>query len=103
VKLGSRILRKLRALAIRTLPAMIDCETLDGFIVDYLDEVLPEAQRRRFERHIRMCPDCHRYLEKYQRTIALSQTICRDQEQQAPQNVPEQLVEAILAALDKDT
>jgi anti-sigma factor RsiW len=102
VKSRKTVLRKLRALAMRTMPLMVTCQELEGFMVDYLEGTLPKGQRRKFDLHLRMCPDCWRYLEAYKHTIALSQTACRDPDAPVPADVPEELVKAILAAREKD-
>ena len=96
------VLRKFRALAMRTLPGMVTCQQLEGFMVDYLEGTLPKGQRRKFDLHLRLCPDCWRYLEAYQRTISLSRAACRDPDAPVPADVPEELVKAILAAREKD-
>jgi anti-sigma factor RsiW len=98
VKFGQTILRKLRIAATRFLPFMTTCQELEGFIVDYLDGTLPERQRLKFELHLRMCRDCRRYLEQYNRTIALSQAAFCEPHETAAQDVPQELVRAILAA-----
>ncbi len=96
---GKSVLRKLRALVMRTMPWMIPCQELEGFMVDYLDGALPEQQRRTFDWHLRLCRDCRRYLDAYRRAIALGQAAC-----DAPDEpLPDELVKAILAARDKDS
>lgn len=46
------------------------CRQAVALVTDYLDDVLPRRQRRRFEAHLRGCPDCRRYLEQIRLTIA---------------------------------
>ena len=36
------VAKKLRALMMRTMPLMLTCQELEGFMVDYLDATLPE-------------------------------------------------------------
>jgi anti-sigma factor RsiW len=99
-----RIMRKLRALMMRTLPMMLTCRELEDFVADYIDGVLPKQQRRTFELHIRLCPDCRRYLDAYKRTIALvGQTAFHELAEPVPEPVPEELVKAILAARREDS
>lgn len=98
MKAGKTVLRKLRALMLRTLPGMLTCRELEGFMVDYLEGALPQGQRRQFDLHLRVCRDCRRYLEAYQRTITLTRAAFPDPD--AP--IPEELVKAILAARDED-
>jgi anti-sigma factor RsiW len=41
-------------------------------VTDYLDGALSRRDRRRFEAHVRSCPNCGAYLEQIRRTIALT-------------------------------
>ena len=45
------------------------CRQAVALVTDYLDDVLPRRQRRRFEAHLRNCPNCTRYLEQIRLTI----------------------------------
>jgi anti-sigma factor RsiW len=45
------------------------CRQAVALVTDYLDDALPRRQRRRFEAHLRNCPNCHRYLEQIRLTI----------------------------------
>jgi anti-sigma factor RsiW len=45
------------------------CRQAVALVTDYLDDVLPRRQRRRFEAHLRGCPNCRRYLEQIRLTI----------------------------------
>lgn len=91
-------IRKLRALSMRTMPLMITCRELESFIVDYLDDALPRRSRAVFELHIRLCRDCRSFLEAYRRTIDLSQAAMHEPAGAPIEQVPEDLVKAILAA-----
>lgn len=71
-------------------------------MVDYFDGTLPRAQRRRFDSHLNSCPDCVRYLKSYERTVVLSQAACHDADTVTTQDMPDQLVDAILSARDKE-
>jgi anti-sigma factor RsiW len=76
----------------------MNCREFVEFLMDYVDETLPERQRAIFTGHIGDCPSCGTYLETYQETARLGRQICRDPEGPVPEDVPEGLVEAILAA-----
>lgn len=89
----SHMLRRAKGGLFRYAPGMISCETLDDFILDYLDGALPAHQRRVFEWHIRLCRECRDYLAAYRRSIALGKSA-----QGAPGEMPEDLVRAILSA-----
>jgi anti-sigma factor RsiW len=79
------------------------CHELAEFLMAYLDGELPAAQREEFERHSADCPPCKAYLRSYRQTIALGRSICHDPEGPVPEQVPEDLVLAILAARKKGT
>jgi len=46
------------------------CQQVVELVSDYLEGALPRAERRRFERHLRACPNCTAYLEQMRVTIA---------------------------------
>jgi len=77
------------------------CREFVAFVMDYVSEELPGDAREVFERHVTACPDCVQYLASYQETI----TICREafavSDDEVPADVPEDLVQAILAAQRK--
>lgn len=74
------------------------CRELVDFLLDYLEGELPDDSRRVFEAHLGECPPCQAYLDTYTETIRLGRLACRDAEASLPADVPEQLLEAILAA-----
>jgi len=45
------------------------CRQAVALVTDYLDDALTRRQRRRFEAHLRDCPNCRRYLEQIRITI----------------------------------
>ena len=74
------------------------CRELTDFIVDYLEHGLAAAERAQFERHLADCGDCAAYLRTYEETIRLGKAVCRDDHDAVDDDVPEELVQAILAA-----
>ena len=74
------------------------CQELADFLARYLDQELPNTQRSEFDRHLRECPPCEVYLGTYRATIALGRSAIEDPAAPVPQEVPEELVRAILAA-----
>ncbi len=72
-KLFQRFVRRMKAMMLNTLPGMISCREFDQFVVDYLDGRLPDHQQHLFERHLRVCPDRRRFLDRYRATLALEQ------------------------------
>jgi anti-sigma factor RsiW len=46
------------------------CQQAVELVTAYLEGALSWRQRRRFESHVRGCPNCHAYLEQIRATIA---------------------------------
>ena len=76
----------------------LTCQQLIDFIMSYLDDELPSDQRVEFDRHMAACPSCVDYLKTYEKTVLLAKSCADDQ---VPADVPESLVQAILAAIKK--
>ncbi|MBW2282429.1 MAG: zf-HC2 domain-containing protein [Deltaproteobacteria bacterium] len=74
------------------------CQELADFLLRYLDGELPAPQGESFAEHLALCPPCKAYLTTYQKTVKLGQSVCADPEGPVPGDVPDELVEAILAA-----
>jgi anti-sigma factor RsiW len=77
----------------------MNCRQLTEFLSDYVAGELPNAVSVEFEGHLTACPECHLFLEQYRATIILSAAAFND----APPQLPEDLVRAILAALQKSS
>jgi anti-sigma factor RsiW len=77
---------------------MITCEQFVTFLMDYLDEMLPADQRATFEAHLAICPSCVNYLATYRQTVELGRSLCASDQEAVPDEVPEALVRAVLAA-----
>jgi len=76
---------------------MMTCKEFVDFLMAYMDRELDPAERAEFERHLVDCPPCHVYLDTYRRTVELGAEICADEDDPVPDDVPEELVQAILA------
>jgi anti-sigma factor RsiW len=76
----------------------VTCREFAEFIADYLAGELPAATRAEFERHLGVCANCRRYLAGYEATISLSKDAFLDNDAEVPDEVPADLVKAILAA-----
>jgi anti-sigma factor RsiW len=50
----------------------LTCQQAVELITDYLEGRLSRRQRRRFERHLRGCDNCSRYLDQMRKTIRLA-------------------------------
>jgi anti-sigma factor RsiW len=76
----------------------VTCAELADFLMAYLDRELDSVRREVFEEHVRLCPPCLDYLESYRKTVELGRSICEDPDGTVPEDVPEDLVQAVLAA-----
>ena len=54
------------------------CQELVEIVSDYLEGVLPEADRERFDAHLETCEGCRRYLEQMRTTIRVVGTLSED-------------------------
>ena len=91
-------MNKLRSYLMRKMPLMITCEQADDFIDEYLAGDLSASQRRIFRWHINLCAECSQYLEEYRHSMALGKTHFHGQNADDKSEVPEGIVQAILAA-----
>jgi hypothetical protein len=53
----------------RILTRDLVCRQAVALVTDYLDDALPRRHRRRFEAHLRNCPNCSQYLIQIRWTI----------------------------------
>jgi len=74
------------------------CEEVLTFLWAYLDGELEETKRQEFDYHLSRCESCTAYLETYKTTIALERAAA-SHEGTAPDELPDELVEAVLAAV----
>lgn len=78
------------------------CRELIDFLMQYLDGELPADRRAVFDAHLAVCDACQRYLATYREGVALGKSACgNDPSDPVPTEVPEDLVQAILAARGK--
>jgi anti-sigma factor RsiW len=74
------------------------CREFVDFLLEYLCGELSARERAEFQRHLAECPDCSTYLRSYQETVKLGKAVFADPEAPVPPDVPEELVQAILAS-----
>jgi anti-sigma factor RsiW len=48
------------------------CQQAVELVTDYLEGALSRRERRRFEAHIRACPNCAAYVEQIRLTIRMT-------------------------------
>ena len=58
--------------------ADLTCRELVELVSDYLEGSLSRRDRKRFEKHIRSCGNCHEYVEQFRETIRLTGTLRTD-------------------------
>ncbi len=80
---------------------MITCKEFEDFVLDYLDNELPDRQRSQFELHIRLCRECRQYLQAYKHSMNVSHAVLAPTNTDIPNDVPEDLIKAILKARKK--
>jgi len=74
------------------------CREFAGFLGDYHSGELSDDVRASFERHLSRCQNCQRYLFHYRETVKLGRGALADADAAVPADVPEDLINAILAA-----
>ena len=80
---------------------VIDCKNLEKFIIDFIDDALPEDTKLSFLQHIEECEHCNAYLQDYRKTITLSKATFAQERQAKEVGLPEELIDAILVASRK--
>jgi anti-sigma factor RsiW len=74
------------------------CKDFIEFLLEYVQDELPKRERALFEEHLSVCESCVAYLANYRDTVALSKAAFCDPDAPVPEEVPEDLVTAVLAA-----
>lgn len=74
------------------------CREFIEFLLDYVSGELPESEQALFEEHLAVCRSCVAYLSNYRDTIELTKAALCDPDEPVPEDVPEDLVAAVLAA-----
>jgi anti-sigma factor RsiW len=74
------------------------CRELADFIAAYLSGELPPETRAIFDHHLSICPNCRTYLASYSATKELGRRAFEVADAQVPADVPDDLVQAILAS-----
>ncbi len=77
---------------------MKDCRELISFLMDYVDGELSPHHADVFQRHLDACPECVAYVDSYRRTTVLTKDAFGQPEEEACDEMPEDLVQAILTA-----
>lgn len=76
------------------------CRDCIVFLADYIAEELPGETRETFEAHLVLCDTCRVFLDQYRQTI-VAERIAIEAGEPPVTKLPEDLVRAILKALDQ--
>ena len=76
------------------------CRECVEFLADYIAEELPVSTRETFDSHLEVCDNCRVFLIQYRETI-VAERAAFSAESTTTIALPEDLVRAILKALDK--
>jgi len=81
------------------------CRDFTQFILEYQAGELSAETRLAFEQHLRKCRNCDHYLHGYELTVLLEKAAfaAPPDDHMVPAEVPEELVQAILAAQRRET
>jgi anti-sigma factor RsiW len=97
-RLKTGMMRWAKGEMLKRMHRMITCREFEDFVLQYLDDELPARQRALFEFHLRICRECREYLAAYQRTVEIGRAAFKDANEAVPEDVPEDLIKAILEA-----
>ncbi len=95
---AGRVGLQLRAWMMRYMPGQLTCMEFERFVHDYQEGSLSPRERRTFDLHMDLCPMCLVYFTTYLRTIELGRRVCATDAEVSVENLPDDLVNAILAA-----
>lgn len=77
---------------------MLTCRELTDFLSRHVEGALGPHERKAFERHLAMCRPCRAYVDSYRTTLELGRSAFAEPDAPVPDEVPEELVTAILEA-----
>lgn len=95
------LLRRIKGGMLKRVHGMLTCREFEDFVLRYLDGELTKKQARVFEWHMRLCRECREYLAAYERALELGQKVISRSDDKLPEDVPEDLVRAILDAREQ--
>ncbi len=93
-----KIRRLAKGAMLKAMPGHITCAEFEAFIAEYFEGELSSVQRQTFDLHLKVCEDCRAYLKAYRNTITLGRAAFTDGDARVPDDMPKDLVAAILAA-----
>lgn len=81
--------------------ASVTCREFVGFLADYLANALRPEEVDAFNAHLAECPLCVAYMNSYQASVHMGRKVLDPDDLPVPDDVPEDLVQAILAVRPK--
>ena len=91
--------RRMQGIMFR-MPMMITCREFEDFIIAYFEGGLTNRQRRLFDIHLVVCRECREYLAAYKASMEAAKQGLYDEVQELPEDVPEDLIAAVIASRD---
>ena len=76
----------------------ISCKEVIEFLWAYVSDELSPEKRHEFDRHLALCPSCVAYLDSYKKTIEMEKAMVSEIAEEECEEVPEDLVQAVLKA-----
>jgi len=89
--------QRIRVARIQDAGPCMTCGELIEFLMAYVDDELAPDRRAVFDAHLARCEACRRYLATYREAVVLGRDACADPGAPVANEVPEDLVQAILA------
>ncbi len=77
---------------------ILTCREFVEYLYDYLLGVLSPESTAEFNAHLAACPSCVAYMKTYEASVRMGRSALLPSDEGLPPDVPEALVEAILAA-----
>jgi anti-sigma factor RsiW len=77
---------------------MMTCQEVLDFLSDYVEGRLSAGEHARLEEHLAVCPPCVDYLKSFEATLAACRSLRSTEFSAKLPEMPEELVQAILAA-----
>lgn len=76
----------------------MSCREFIDFLWRYLEGEVTQEEKAEFESHLARCPSCVAYMSSYKATVRLGRSAFDEPDSRVPEEVPEDLVAAILSA-----
>jgi anti-sigma factor RsiW len=76
----------------------VTCRAFVEFLDDYLGGALTGERLAAFNDHLAACPSCVSYMKTYREAIRLGKLALAPSDEPVPEDIPEELVRAILQA-----